>query len=183
MVEWNPDIKIVSPEEATQHIPFLREAYRAAYDSHDLVTHTGAVIVRNGLIISRGYNHFQGEAKKEVDANPALLTDPAHKEWKNKNITHAERSAIQNARGNGDLSDTIKYMPWVPCRDCADDVLKASITKMYGHKELIMKTPERWWKSCDEAISILRKEDVDLYMIEGRIGGVEHLFNGELWYP
>ena len=77
----------------------------------------------------------------------------------------------------------IMYMPWVPCTPCALAIIGGGIKTLVGHKELIMKTPERWWESTGQAIGLLKTCGVEFYMYEGKIGGVTHRFNGEEWEP
>jgi len=75
------------------------------------------------------------------------------------------------------------YMPWVPCTPCASAIIDAGIKKLIGHKEMIMKTPERWWASTNNAINLLAKCGVKTFMYDGKIGGVKSLFNGSEWEP
>jgi len=75
------------------------------------------------------------------------------------------------------------YMPWVPCTDCAKAIIDSGIQYLVGHKQMIMKTPERWRDSTKYALGLLRQCGVGLYMYDGKIGGVQSLFNGEVWEP
>ena len=174
---WNPNIKLVSGEE---HQYYLRTAYNFAWEnSEDTVTKTGAVIVRPYLeqILSYGTNHFP----KGVVATPEQLND---KNWKYEHIIHAEPAAIFSAARKGISTDgAVMYMPWVPCTPCAKSIIDAGIKTMIGHKEEIMKTPERWQESTNYALSLLEKCGVELLMYEGQIGEVQNLFNGEIWNP
>ena len=174
---WNPNIKSVSGEE---HQFFLREAYSFAQAcSEDTVTKTGVVIVEPDLahIVSYGANHFP----LGLSQTPEQVAD---REWKYKHIIHAETAAIFNAGRRGSATEgTIMYMPWMSCTPCATAIVDAGIKKLVGHRELIMKTPERWQESINYALSLLERCGVECSMYEGEIGEVEHLFNGEVWEP
>lgn len=78
----------------------------------------GAVIVKNGVVIGKGYN------KKEVNNNP---------------VSHAEIEAIIDACNNiGDwrLNDAQMYVTAEPCIMCAGAIILSRIDKVYfGVKE------------------------------------------------
>lgn len=176
-MEWNPKIELIKGDV---HRKWLKEAYHiAAVHSEDTVTHTGAVIVRSNLadVIAATANHFPHGlkyTKEQVD----------DREWKYKHIIHAETSAIYSAAYVGNrVMGTVMYMPWVPCTDCAKAIINSGIKTLIGHKELIMKTPERWHESTDYAMQMLEMCGVERFMYEGKIGDVDHLFNGEIWEP
>lgn len=175
--DWNHGIELI---EGEVHIDYLRGAYGIADEkSDDPVTKTGALIVTPTLdqIISMGYNHFP----RGLNPTKEQILD---RDWKYKHILHAETSAIYAAALRGGFLDSaVMYMPWVPCMPCALAVVDSGIKTMIGHKEMIMKTPERWWESTDEALNYLRDAGVETYMVEGKIGGVQNLFNGEIWSP
>lgn len=174
---WNPNIKLISGED---HKFLLGDAYRyASKYSEDTVTKTGAVIVTPDLenLIAYGANHFP----EGLRPTPEQVLD---RDWKYKHIVHAELAAIFSAARSGSSTEgAVMYMPWVPCTPCATAIVDAGIKKLVGHKELIMKTPTRWQESTNYALSLLEKCGVESLMYDGEIGGVEHLFNGELWKP
>lgn len=179
---WNPDIKLVPEDDKKIPSFFLMLAYDyAAKHSDDPYTKIGAVIVEPDLhqVVAYGTNHFPdglGPTSEQI----------ADRDWKLKHTIHAEPAAIIDAAMSGSGLSTIgatMYIPWVPCTPCALAIADAGIERLVGHKSLIMKTPERWRKSCDDAISLLKKCGVECLMYDGKIGGIEHLFNGEVWEP
>jgi deoxycytidylate deaminase len=103
------------------------------------------------------------------------------KEWKKENMVHAEVAAIKSSEQP--VGGAIMYMPWVPCLPCAEAMVKAGLDTWIGHRQMIEKTPERWIESCQEGVEYLRKNDMNIYMFDGEIGKVEHLFDGEVWRP
>lgn len=176
-MSWNPDIEII---EGDIHRDFLREAYILGHTrSEDPITQTGAVIVDPALetAIARGWNHFPAGLEP-------TLEQMSDSKWKYEHIIHAEPHSVYEAARAGRVTQgAIMYMPWVPCTPCALAIIGGGIKTLIGHKELIMKTPERWWESTDQAIGLLTKCGVKHYMYEGKIGGVEHMFNREIWTP
>lgn len=177
LMVWNPSIKETTDEV---HREFLRAAYdAAAKNSDDPKTKTGAIIVSslNRYFRAVGWNHLP----KGLESTPELLNNS---EWKYKHIIHAEPASVNNAARYGIRTEgTTMYMPWVPCTDCAITIIDAGIETLIGHKEMIMKTPERWQESTDYALDLLEKAGVKKLMYVGKIGGVENLFDGKIWMP
>ncbi len=180
---WNPDIELI---EGFRHRCFLSEAYIHAWEgSEDPITKTGAIIVEGTLDklsrkISYGANHFPNG----LNPTDEQIND---RDWKYKHIIHAETSAIFSAAKEGkSLEGTIMYMPWIPCTPCAIAIVDSGIKTLIGHKEMIMKTPERWHESTDYALDLLEKGGVKRFMWEGKIyedNLVKSLFDGKVWYP
>lgn len=174
---WNPDIQLISGEIYRQ---YLKQAYAYAWKhSADPVTKTGALLVSANLeeILAFGANHFT----KGVIPSKEQAED---KKWKYEHIIHAEPAAIYSAARTGNATESaVMFMPWVPCTPCAKSIIDSGIKSLIGHKEMIMKTPERWWESTDYAIHLLKKAGVDFFMYSGEIGEVQSLFDGAVWKP
>ena len=178
MERYNPSIELIKGEV---HKSFLRKAYDYAWkNSIDPSTKTGALIVDTNLneIISYGVNHFT----PNVNPTEEQIKD---KQWKKENIIHAEPSAIFAAAANGSkpTRGAVMYMPWVPCTPCANAIIDAGIKRLIGHREMIIKTPERWWASLDYALNLLEKSGVKTFMYSGKIGGVKSLVDDLEWSP
>ena len=177
MSNWNPHIELI---EGEIHKNFLREAYAYAWDhSHDVTSKIGAVIVSPSLdkIIACGANHFP-------DGLNPTKEQIAERTWKYEHIIHAEPSAIFSAARNCKSTErAVMYLPWIPCTPCAKAIIDAGIKQLIGHKDMIMKTPEHWQQSTDYALKLLEMCGVRKFMYDGKIGGVENLFDGKLWYP
>lgn len=175
---WNPDITLI---EGDVHKNFLREAYRFAWEnSDDPVTKTGAIIVDPSLeeVLAYGSNHIP---KGVVFTEKKLVED---RKWKLDHMIHAEPAVIFAAARSGKSTyGTVMYMPWVPCTPCAKAIIDSGVRTLIGHKQMIMKTTERWWESTDYALDLLSQAGVEKYMVDGEIGGVSALFNGEEWFP
>ena len=93
---------------------FMKEALKEAKKAYNkLEVPVGAVIVRNGKIIARGYN--QKETKKDT-------------------IKHAEIIAIEKASKKLDswrLNDCEMYVTLEPCPMCAGAIINSRIKKIY----------------------------------------------------
>lgn len=180
---WNPKIKLI---EGEIHKYWLREAYQCAKQySEDTITNAGALIVTPDLekLIAFGANHFP----KGLNPTKEQIED---RNWKYQHIIHAETAAVHYAAvaenfelHNPTTKGAVMYMPWVPCTNCAKSIIDCGIKKLIGHKELIMKTPERWHKDTDYALQLLDMCGVERFMYEGKIGNVSNLFNSEIWEP
>lgn len=175
ILEWDPQIEIISGKDTRK---FLKMAYKCAWEhSDDPATKTGAVIVSNDLDVFWGVNHFP------AGLNPTE-EQKRDRDYKLKHIIHAEPAAIYYAARQAKWTEcSHMYMPWVPCTECAKAIIDSGIEKLVGHKQMIMKTPERWRESTEYALELLRKCGVELLMYDGKIGGCQSLFNGEVWEP
>ena len=93
---------------------FMKEALKEAKKAYDkLEVPVGAVIVKNGKIIARGYN--QKETKKDT-------------------TKHAEIIAIEKASKKLDswrLNDCEMYVTLEPCPMCAGAIINSRIKKIY----------------------------------------------------
>lgn len=93
---------------------FMKEALKQAKKASDkLEVPVGAIIVKNGKIISRAYNQ---------------------KEYKNDTTNHAEMLAIKKASkklGSWRLIDCDMYVTLEPCSMCAGALIQSRIRKVY----------------------------------------------------
>ena len=99
--------------------PYTKDEYmkqalvqaKKAFDSEEIPV--GAIIIRNGEIIARGYNH---------------------KETKNNALRHAEIEAIEKALKKVDskyLDECEMYVTLEPCIMCAGAIINTRIRKLY----------------------------------------------------
>ncbi len=160
---------------------FLRQAYEYAYKfSKDPSTQVGAVLVKNGVILTSGVNGFPpGVAETEERWQRPLKYDFAE---------HAERRCIYDAARKGlSTAGTTMYMPWFPCPECARAINLAGIEELVGHKSMIDMDQERWAEKLGIAMVILKESRVRFRQVEGKIFAPEEnfqlRFNGQLWSP
>lgn len=101
---------------------YLRMAKTWSELSHCERKKVGALIVKNGRIISDGYN-----------GTPAGFDNCCENEEGETNwfVLHAEANAILKvARSTNDCSDSTLYLTLSPCKDCAKLVLQSGITRV-----------------------------------------------------
>ena len=123
-----------------------------------------------------GFNHFL-----EGYGNLETHHERPFKYWVTE---HAERDVILTAAKHG-LSTEGMWMAanWVACPDCARAIVLAGITRVFTHKQCQDRTPERWDEMVSAGLDILRWGGVEVVLFDGKIGGVDNLNNGEIWYP
>ena len=103
----------------------------------------GCVIVRDGRIISTGWNgvpakkkhcnnHFK---KKEWKGIESYLSEK-HNKWSTQNEIHAETNAIGYAAQNGvSIKEAVLYTSISPCVFCAKLICASGIKKVFYVKE------------------------------------------------
>lgn len=104
--------------------------------SKDRSTGIGAIIAKNNIILSIGYNGFPRGANDDIELRH-------QRPEKYKYTEHAERNAIYNAAKEGiRLNNSKIYIDWFPCVDCCRAIIQSGI------KEIICKKPnlndKRW---------------------------------------
>lgn len=90
--------------------------------SHCVRKKVGALIVRDGRIISDGYN-----------GTPAGFDNPCENDLGETHwyVLHAEANAILKvARSTNDCSDATLYITLSPCKDCSKLVVQAGIRRV-----------------------------------------------------
>jgi dCMP deaminase len=101
---------------------YLRMAVTWAELSHCSRKKVGALIVRDGMIISDGYN-----------GTPAGFDNTCENEHGETHwyVLHAEANAILKvARSTNDCRNATLYLTLSPCKDCSKLVLQAGITRV-----------------------------------------------------
>jgi len=89
--------------------------------SKDPSTKVGACIVKDGKVVSVGYNGFP----KGVPDSEEFLNN---RELKYKLVEHAERNALTSALHNsGSVLGGSVYISHCPCTDCAKGLIQAGI--------------------------------------------------------
>jgi dCMP deaminase len=117
-------IDLVQSESKTRRYDYayLRMASTWAQLSHCTRKKVGALIVRDGRIISDGYN-----------GTPAGFDNCCEDSNGDTNwyVLHAEANAILKvARSTNDCNHATLYITLSPCKDCAKLVLQAGITRV-----------------------------------------------------
>jgi len=126
--------------------------------SKDPSTQTGAVIIRpDNSIASIGFNGFpRGE-----NDDPELYLD---RDYKYKNIIHAEINAIGNANEDVD-GYTLYQWPGYSCSDCATVIRDHGLARVVNFeptKDFI----DRWGEEFDRASVIFKVSRIQVDLIE-----------------
>ena len=113
---------------------FINIAHEIATASKCVSKNVGAVIVKNGRILSTGYNgtpagytncceHWDGEYTGE------------HHEWSKTYEIHAEMNAIIWAAREGiSINGATIYVTLEPCSDCSKNIIASGIKKIVYDK-------------------------------------------------
>ncbi|UPW37933.1 valyl-tRNA synthetase modifier [Escherichia phage vB_EcoM_ESCO10] len=143
---------------------YLQIAYLISQESKCCSWKVGAVIEKNGRIISTGYNgspsggvnccdHAVEQDWTRVVYDTARMSHKsillkehrmAHAAWSSKNEIHAELNAILFAARTGSSIDgATMYVTLSPCADCAKSIAQSGI-KTLVYAELYDRNPEGW---------------------------------------
>jgi len=103
-------------------LAYLRMAREWSKLSHCTRKKVGSIVVKNGMIISDGYNGtpsgFDNDCEDEAGATL----------WY---VLHAEANAISKvARSTNNAQDSTLYLTLSPCRDCSKMVLQVGIKRV-----------------------------------------------------
>jgi dCMP deaminase len=151
---------------------FLKKAYEIASTwSTDPSTQNGAVLVRDGLVVASGANHFPSG----VVYSPDRWERPAKYQY----VEHAERNVIYDAASRGvATAGTVMYCPWYACSDCARAIIQAGVVEVVGHDTELHKRSPHWQDSIRVAYQMLEEAGVKMRHAAGYFGVVIR-FNGE----
>lgn len=127
------------------HKKYLKIAKEISKSSYAIRKKVGAIIVKNNMIISDGYNGmpsgFENECENVCecehsctnlfDKNCETCTERILKT--KKEVLHAESNAIMKIVKNGGLglNDSIMYITLSPCIECAKLIIQSGIKEVY----------------------------------------------------
>lgn len=102
---------------------FLEMAKLVAKQSHDSQTQCGCIIVKNGRVLSTGFNGFPSGFPDEILPN----TRPEKYRW----VVHSEANAIYNAARNGVSTEGAEaVVTGQCCPECLKALIQAGIKKI-----------------------------------------------------
>ena len=130
------------PTQAAYDRVFLNIAKEISGLSKCVSHQVGAVIVRDGRILSTGYNGSPPGFKNcdEVFEKPADVSAWEHREahhaWSNRHEVHGEENSVLYAAKNGiKLDGATLYCTLEPCFNCAKNMIAAGIKRIVYGKE------------------------------------------------
>lgn len=92
----------------------------------------GALLVKEGRIISTGYNGTISGVKNCCDHFTDNYNKDEHHSWSLKNEIHAEQNAIAMAAKHGiSINGCTCYSSLQPCNSCLLLLIQSGITKIY----------------------------------------------------
>lgn len=118
------ETKVLTPAAKMERYDkaYLRMAQTWAGLSHCKRKQVGALIVRDGMIISDGYNGTP------AGFDNCCEDDEGNTFW---HVLHAEANAILKvAHSTNNCQDSTLYLTLSPCRDCSKLVLQAGIKRV-----------------------------------------------------
>lgn len=126
---------------------YLDMAHLVAGQSHDQEIKVGSVIVRNGQVLSQGWNGMPSGMSNETRSAVGATK---------KEVIHSEANALMKlARNGGGSQDATIYCTHSPCWECAKLILQAGIKRVvYTH--------------CydEQSVLFLKEMEIDLERIE-----------------
>jgi dCMP deaminase len=128
-----PPDRTISTEE--MHRELIREALEEAQKSSDWWRQIGAVIVKDGTIVSKAHNHpLPHDLTFEVNGDPRSNFDAGTNPQIYLTI-HAEAAAIAKCAKNGTaLEGSSVFTSTFPCPNCARLLGESGIKKVYYQK-------------------------------------------------
>ena len=143
---------------------FFQEAWKYAKEnSDDAGTKHGVVIVRDDKIIAYGANALP----KNLEKTEEILAKPEFYSW----VRHAEGNALDNVDKDL-LSGATMYSPWMPCSDCAREIVDSGIEEVVFHKEtndFANQNPgSRDWLQND-SLEMFDRENISYRSFSGKI--------------
>jgi dCMP deaminase len=137
---------------------YLGVAHLTSQMSHDTKIQVGSIIVRDGQILSQGWNGMpNGMSNKTRDEHG--VTNPA--------TIHSEENALMKLAKNGGGSDQATiYCTHSPCYGCAKLILQAGIKRVV-YSELY----------CSKSLTFMKERGLELVFIRpsNRVSQQENL--------
>lgn len=124
-------VDLAQPEPNKFDLAYLRMAIEWSKLSHSKRKQVGALIVKDGMIISDGYNGtpsgFENECEEFHDAATGWSTVLKTKWY----VLHAEANAILKCAKHGQsCNGSTLYLTMSPCRECSKLILQSGIKRV-----------------------------------------------------
>ena len=101
---------------------YIDMAHVTSTMSHDMKTKVGCLIVKNGQILSQGWNGMPAGMDNDMRCNNGHTR---------KEVIHSEANALMKlARNGGSSEDSTLYSTHSPCWECSKLILQAGIKRV-----------------------------------------------------
>ena len=149
-MEQHPEIKQAAEKQLRLDQRYLAMARVWSLNSYCVRRQVGALIVKNKMIISDGYN-----------GTPAGFENVCEEDGKTKPyVLHAEANAISKvAKSNNSSEGATMYITASPCIECAKLIIQAGIQRVVYSDDYRM----------DDGIALLKRAGVVVDKIEEEI--------------
>jgi len=138
----------------------MRHVYLVATKSKDPRTKIGAVMVKDGIIISEGFNGFP----RKVKDLPSRYLD---RQTKYRFVVHAECNSILNAARLGRSTDkSILYTNGIPCDNCGKTLIQAGISEVVIHKQWPEILSEVWRESTETTKIMFQEAGINMRVLD-----------------
>lgn len=122
---------------------FMDIAQRTSEQSHCISKKVGALIVKDGRIISMGYNGTPSgyvNCEQHFKANTWMLYDNMwrmhHHNWSQVHEIHAEMNAVMFAAKSGiSVEGSTLYCNYFPCQHCLKNLVQTGIKRIVYKRE------------------------------------------------
>lgn len=143
----------------------MKQVYLVAERSKDVKTKIGAVLVKEGNIVSTGYNGFP---RKVLDLSERYN----NRETKYDFIVHAEDNCILNcARSGISTFGCILMTNGIPCKECMKSIIQGGIKEIIVHKQWPNMThSEQWIHSTKISNIMLEETGIKLTWLDKELG-------------
>ena len=129
---------------------YIRMAQIWAENSYCKRRQVGAIVVKDKMIISDGYNGTPAGFENICEDDEGL-TKPY--------VLHAEANAITKIARSGNNSDgATLYVTSSPCIECAKLIIQAGIKRVVYSEEYRLK----------DGIDLLKRADIEVLLVEGK---------------
>lgn len=158
------------------HEYFMRHVYLAASKSKDPKTKIGAVIVKDDVMVSEGYNGFP---RKVLDSPNRYQK----RDFKYQLVVHGEHNAILNCARHGisTLGSTL-YTQGLPCNECAKAIIQAGVSTIVVHLQWPNLTHStQWVESINVAKLMLSEANISCQWFDQTLG-LQGLLDGKIVY-
>ncbi len=141
----------LTPKELSYHQWYMDSAIRASIMSHCVRRVVGAVLLRDGNIISSGWNGMPEGFDNICELDP---------ETTNPLVRHAERNALERFMGRSEGTEgCVMYVTSAPCLDCAVTIKTRAKLSRVVFKE--------FYRTSD-GVEYLLKNDIEVLQFSGK---------------